>query len=140
VAHNGVAALSLLLERGADARVVTGQGWSALQLCVASGSLDAFERLLPRVADVDWRTTRSLQPDGSPGGAVGETALHLAASYAQERMVRALLPCPASCPRCGGGVCPPPLRPAAGGSALCSGWCVSGSLHSLRQAVAGGLR
>jgi len=74
-----------------DLRIANTQGLNAFHDCIIAGNLECFELLLPLISDVDVRTVSGVMPDGSPTAHYNETPLHLACSFGQERMVRALL-------------------------------------------------
>jgi len=74
-----------------DLSVTIKEGRNALHLSIITGNLECFELLLPLISDVDVRTVAGVQADGSPMPNFKETALHLACSFGQERMVKALL-------------------------------------------------
>jgi len=67
------------------------QGYNAFHDCIGSGNLECFELLLPLIRDVDVRTVAGMDADGSPEPVFNGTGLHLACSFGQERIVRALL-------------------------------------------------
>jgi len=74
-----------------DLSITGKQGRNAFHVSIVTGNLECFELLLPLISDVDVRSVASVLPDGSPAVPFDETPLHLACSFGQERMVRALL-------------------------------------------------
>jgi ankyrin repeat protein len=73
-----------------DLSITNMKGRTAFHVCVAVGNLECFELMLPLISDVDVRTAAGVRVDGSRTPS-SETPLHLACSFGQERMVRALL-------------------------------------------------
>ena len=83
---------SLLLERGSDANArTTEQGRNAFHLSICWGNLECFELMLPLITDVDVRAQAGVNADGSPIIVFNNSPLHIACSFGQERMVKALL-------------------------------------------------
>jgi len=74
-----------------DLSVSTNQGRNAFHNCILWGKLECFGLFLPLISDVDVRTVAGVMPDGSPMPCFNMTPLHLACSFGQERMVKALL-------------------------------------------------
>jgi len=75
----------------ADLSITNMKGRTAFHVCVVIGNLECFELLLPLISDVDVRTVAGVQGAESPEPLYNETPLHLACSFGQERMVKALL-------------------------------------------------
>jgi len=79
-----------ILLPASDLSVTMHQGRNAFHACIGKGNLECFELLLPLISDVDVGTVAGVEADGSPSPS-NVTPLHLACSFGQERMVRALL-------------------------------------------------
>jgi len=90
ILHMRVACVRVLLP-ASDLSVTNKKGRNALHVCITTGNLEYFELMLPLISDVDVRTVAGVLPDGSPEPSFNCTPLHLACSFGQERMVRALL-------------------------------------------------
>jgi len=71
--------------------VVNQQGRNAFHLSICWGNLECFELMLPLITDVDVRAQAGVNADGSPIIVFNNSPLHIACSFGQERMVKALL-------------------------------------------------
>jgi ankyrin repeat protein len=74
-----------------DLSIANRQGGNAFHTCIATGNMECFELLLPLMSDVDVRTVQGVSADGSPDPHNNSTPLHLACSFGQHDMVKALL-------------------------------------------------
>lgn len=82
----------LLLDRGADPNVASASGETPLMAAAFRNLLRLAEMLINAGADLNLQTTRGTTDffTGSPP-VCGESALHLAAAYADEAFIRLLL-------------------------------------------------
>jgi len=74
-----------------DLSITNHQGRTVFHDCIAMGDMECFELLLPLMSDVDVRTVQGVSADGSPETHTNSTPLHLACSFGQHDMVKALL-------------------------------------------------
>jgi cytohesin len=66
-------------------------GHSVFHLCAATGSVECFELLLPLMSDVDVGTVPGMNRNGEEVLVFNATPLHLACSFGQQAIAKALL-------------------------------------------------
>ena len=71
--------------------ITNKMGRTALHICITSGNPECFQLLLPLMSDVDVRTTQGIDDNGAPKSDYNATPLHLACSFGQHNMAKALL-------------------------------------------------
>jgi len=76
-----------------DLLMTNQMGRNAFHRCMCSGNDECFELLLPLIGDVDVRTVQGVKDDGSPYPLFNVTPLHLACSFGQHEIAKALLRC-----------------------------------------------
>jgi len=74
-----------------DMNLSNKAGGTAFHFSVVTGSMECFEMLLPLMSDLNVRTVPGLCADGSPTPCFHEAPLHLACSFGQHDMAKALL-------------------------------------------------
>jgi ankyrin repeat protein len=79
------------LLRVSDLSITNAQGRTAFHVCAVNGNIECFELLLPLMSDVDVRTVPGVMPNGEPVSPCNATPLHLACSFGQQAIAKALL-------------------------------------------------